>query len=151
MESNGALSSNVVVQVGIVVRDIDRAREVFSKVLGVPVPDVIETAGQETAHTVYRGQPTDARAKLAFFHTGTCAIELIEPIGGPSTWREQLENHGNSIHHIAFQIRGMDGAIRSLEALGAETVQRGDYTGGRYAYVDMTDAVGAVLELLEND
>ncbi|MEJ5170864.1 MAG: VOC family protein [Fimbriimonadales bacterium] len=151
MEANGALSSNVVVQVGIVVRDIDRAREVFAKVLGVPVPNVIETAGQETAHTVYRGQPSDARAKLAFFHTGQCAIELIEPIGGPSTWLEQLENHGNSIHHIAFQIRGMEEVIGSLEALGAQTVQRGDYTGGRYAYVEMTESIGAVLELLEND
>lgn len=151
MESKPILSSNVVVQVGIVVRDIDRARELFARILGTPVPEVIETSGRDQAHTVYRGQPTEARAKLAFFHTGQCAIELIEPIGGPSTWREQLENHGNSIHHIAFQIQGMDRTVGALEALGAEKVQSGDYTGGRYAYVDATDAVGAVLELLEND
>jgi catechol 2,3-dioxygenase-like lactoylglutathione lyase family enzyme len=151
MASDPVLNSNVVVQVGIVVRDIDRAREVFARILGTPVPEVIVTSGYDQAHTVYRGQSTEARAKLAFFHTGQCAIELIEPIDGPSTWREQLENHGNSIHHIAFQIQGMERTLEALRSLGGETVQRGDYTGGRYAYVDATEAVGAVLELLEND
>ena len=29
--------------------------------------------------------------------------------------------------------------------------QRGEYTGGRYAYHDATDALKVVLELLEND
>lgn len=149
-QSQGILGSNVVTQVGIVVADIDSARQSLAKVLGLPVPDVMVTGHQEEAHTVYRGQPTGARAKLAFFQTGQCVIELIEPLEGPSTWREQLEKHGNSIHHVAFQVKGMDQIIEGLEAEGGETVQRGDYTGGRYGYVDATSQFGAVIELLEN-
>jgi hypothetical protein len=30
-------------------------------------------------------------------------------------------------------------------------MQRGEYTGGRYAYVDTTAQLGTILELLEND
>jgi methylmalonyl-CoA/ethylmalonyl-CoA epimerase len=30
-------------------------------------------------------------------------------------------------------------------------VQKGEYTGGRYAYVDANAQLGCVLELLEND
>jgi hypothetical protein len=38
-----------------------------------------------------------------------------------------------------------------LDGKDISLLQRGDYTGGRYAYVDGTAQLGAVLELLEND
>jgi hypothetical protein len=41
--------------------------------------------------------------------------------------------------------------VAYLEAKGIPLLQRGDYTGGRYAYLDGTTRLGAVLELLEND
>jgi hypothetical protein len=54
------------------------------------------------------------------------------------------------VHHIAFTIQGMEGQLALLERKGMTTVQRGDYTGGRYAYVDAVPQLGVVLELLEN-
>jgi hypothetical protein len=38
-----------------------------------------------------------------------------------------------------------------LEAKGLSLVQRGEYPGGRYAYIDGNAQLGAILELLEND
>jgi hypothetical protein len=38
-----------------------------------------------------------------------------------------------------------------LAERGVELIQRGEYTGGRYAYCDALDELGLVLELLEND
>ncbi|HHX65119.1 MAG TPA: VOC family protein, partial [Chloroflexi bacterium] len=104
----------------------------------------------EQSHISYRGESTPARAKLAFFDLGQVRLELIEPVDGPSTWREFLDAHGQGIHHIAFTVRGMDDVLARLESIGGETVQRGDYVGGRYAYVDAVAGLGAVLELLEN-
>jgi 4-hydroxyphenylpyruvate dioxygenase-like putative hemolysin len=74
-------------------------------VLGLPRPDVIVTDDYEQARTVYRGQPSPARAKLAFFDMGQVKIELIEPIGDLSAWKETLNAKGEGIHHIAFQIK----------------------------------------------
>ena len=34
---------------------------------------------------------------------------------------------------------------------GMELLQKGEYTGGRYAYLDTTKAINTVVELLEND
>ncbi len=45
----------------------------------------------------------------------------------------------------------MEERIRELEELGLRLVQRGEYTGGRYAYLDGQRPFGAVIELLEND
>ena len=115
------------------------------------MPQIIITDTVDIAQTKYQGQPTTARAKLAFFHMGQVDIELIEPIGEPSTWKDQLDQHGASLHHIAFQVQGMRGKLDYLDANGIPLVQKGEYTGGRYAYVDANAQLGCILELLEND
>jgi len=149
-ESGKALGSQVICQVGLIVRDIERSSAAYADLLGVEVPEWSLTDAYELAHTEYRGQPTAARAKLAFFNLGQVSLELIEPVGAPSTWREHLETHGEGVHHIAFHIQGMDEQLTLLAERGMPAVQRGDYTGGRYAYVDAVPQLGVVLELLEN-
>ncbi|GFR39044.1 hypothetical protein PRECH8_23400 [Insulibacter thermoxylanivorax] len=57
--------------------------------------------------SMYNGEVTAARAKLAFFDMGSLQLELIEPDEHPSTWREHLDQHGEGVHHIAFQIQGV--------------------------------------------
>ena len=145
-----ALGSKIVCQIGLIVRDIERSSAAYADLFGVEAPQWSLTDPQESAHTRYRGQPTAARAKLAFFDLGGVSLELIEPLGAPSTWREFLETHGEGVHHIAFRIQGMDEQLAVLERKGMATVQRGDYTGGRYAYVDATAQLHVILELLED-
>jgi methylmalonyl-CoA/ethylmalonyl-CoA epimerase len=149
MENKG-LGTNVICQVGLIVRDIERSAEAYSRILGLPKPSVIVTDPAEIAHTRFRGQPTGAQAKLAFFDMGQASLELIEPIGGPSTWREFLDEKGEGVHHIAFVVKGTDQVVQHLAGHDVEVIQQGDYTGGRYTYVDSSAALGVILELLEN-
>ena len=144
------VGTNVICQVGLIVRDIERSIAVYSRVFGMPEPEVIVTDGPEIAHTRFKGEPTDARAKLAFFQMGQVSLELIEPIGGPSTWREFLDEKGEGVHHIAFFVKDTDEAVRFLDGEDISVVQQGDYTGGRYTYLDSASALGVALELLEN-
>ena len=72
-------------------------------------------------------------------------------MGGPSTWQEHLDAHGESVHHIAFEVQGMQDTLAYLAASDVPLLQKGEYTGGRYAYVDSDHMLGVVLELLEND
>lgn len=145
------LGTNTVTQIGLVVSNIEETVQAWSALLGVPAPDVLITDAVEVAHTEYRHQSSPARAKLAFFHLGQVDLELIEPIGEPSTWHDQLEAHGSSLHHIAFHVQGMPERIKALAEYGLPLIQRGDYTGGRYAYLDGNEQYGAIVELLEND
>ena len=145
------LGSTTVTQIGLVVPNIEEAVQAWSSLLGVDPPKIITTDPVEQAHTEYRQHPTPARAKLAFFPLGQVTLELIEPLGEPSTWQDQLTAAGPSLHHIAFQIKGMAERVAVLAEHGLPLVQRGDYTGGRYAYLDGQQKFGAVVELLEND
>ena len=149
MTDTSPLAKKPVCQVGFVVRNIDEAAATLSRLLDIPKPNVIVTDTPDKAKTVYRGAPTRARAKLAFFQIGDLSLELIEPFDGPSTWQEFLDKHGSGIHHIAFQIQGTDRAIAWLQDEGAKMVQQGHYTGGMYTYVEGPKSLPAVLELLE--
>ena len=142
---------STIVQIGIIVGDIETKAKAWSDILGVEHTPIRETDGYDQTQAEYDGQPTNARAKLAFFNFGQVQVELIEPIDGPSTWRDQLEQHGDSLHHIAFRIQGMGEKTAYLAAHGIPLVQKGEYTGGRYAYFDAVPQLGTILELLEND
>jgi hypothetical protein len=147
--SSNILGSEVIVQIGIVVKDIEKSAKEFSEIFNVPIPEIIITDEYEKAHTEYKGKPTNARAKLAFFNFKNIDIELIEPDNNPSTWREFLDAEGEGVHHIAVFVKGMDEKIEILKNFGMNVIQRGDFTGGRYAYIDSTSKLKIILELLE--
>ena len=149
MQERG-IGTNVICQIGLVVRDIERMAKVYADLFGMDMPNIITTDPEEIAHTKFRDAPTSARAKLAFFKMGDISLELIEPVGGPSTWKEFLDEHGEGVHHIALQIQGMERVLTFLAGKGISAIQRGDYTGGRYAYLDSAPSLGVILELLEN-
>ena len=146
------LGTNIVAQIGFLVHDIEKSARVFADFLGVEVPKIKLTDEPEKAQTRYKGKPSTARAKLAFFKVGpTIDLELIEPTMEPSTWRDDLNRKGEGVHHIAFVIKGMKDKIAKLEKNGMQLLQTGEYTGGRYAYLDATKDLKVILELLEND
>jgi methylmalonyl-CoA/ethylmalonyl-CoA epimerase len=142
-----------IVQIGLVVRDVEKTARAWAQLLGREVPEVIITEPQEKALTQYHGKPTKAQAKLAFLKFDNIVIEIIEPIGGPSTWQEFLDTEGEGVHHIAFEVKGMDEQIALLESKGQPLVHRGRWTGGSggaYAYIDSAPQLAVMLELLEN-
>ena len=149
MEQQG-IGTNIVTQIGLVVKDINKSIDLYSSILGLPKPQVVITDEYEKAQTNYKGQPSKARAKLAFFNMGQVQIELIEPMGEPSTWKDGLDDRGEGVHHIAFQIKDTGKVVQYLELKGVPMVQQGKYTGGMYTYMDATKPLGVVIELLEN-
>jgi methylmalonyl-CoA/ethylmalonyl-CoA epimerase len=139
-----------IVQIGVVVKDIEKASIAYADLLGVAVPKWSWTDTEDKAHTQFKGKPSSARAKLAFIELKNITLELIEPDRNPSTWREFLDTKGEGVHHIAFEIKGMDDKNGLLAKKGMPLLQKGDYEGGRYAYIDGTAKLGLILELLEN-
>ncbi len=130
-------------------RDIKQSIETYCLLLGVERPTLKQTGEPDKAKVEFGGEPTPARAQQAFFNVGGLRVELMQPDEHPSTWRETLDSRGEGLHHVAFDVPGLDEAVESLKALGMPVVQTGFYNGGRYAYVDSCAALGMMLELLE--
>jgi methylmalonyl-CoA/ethylmalonyl-CoA epimerase len=146
------LGTKVVTQIGILVNDINETSQQYADFLGVENPGFVITNVYDETRTEFKGLPTMARSKLAFFKVGeNLSIELIEPDHEPSTWRESLDKNGEGVHHIAFVVNGMQGKILKLEKNNMPLLQKGEYKGGRYAYVDCIRNLKVIVELLEND
>lgn len=144
------LGSTTVAQIAILVRNIDEAAMKYAKILGLPVPKIIVTEPGLQTNMTFKGQPSNAQAKLAFFQLGQVQLELIEPMGGKSTWQDALDRKGEGFHHMAFWVEGMQKSVDFLKAKGIHMIHRGDMGEGQYAYFDAEQELGIILELLEN-
>lgn len=149
--ANPILGNNLCTQIGILVNDIEKSAEDFAKFFGVPVPPIGITGEFENANTQFQGSPSPARTKQAFFDIGpNIQIELLEPDHEPSTWRQDLDANGEGVHHIAFNVNGMEKCIEVCESQDMKLIQRGKWDTGHYAYLDAKDTLKMTIELLEN-
>ena len=147
---NSVLGTTVCAQIGILCHDLIKTADAYSALLGMNYT-ISESSVQEIAKTEYMGRPTAARCRQAFFKVGDAIeIELIEPDHEPSTWRHDLDEKGEGVHHIAFWVKGTDEMILKLNGMGMNLVQKGGWPGGRYAYLDANPQLKVVLELLEH-
>ena len=151
---SGLFNTSTLAQVGFIVRDLEATRKSFAQLLGVPEPPICDGGEFEvTGTTVYGQAAPRANCRMAFFDVGpNIQIELIEPNGEHSVWQEFLDEHGEGMHHLAFQTRNTDEKIAALKAQGIECIQRGKYGdgGGQYAYFDARDTLKCFLESLES-
>ncbi|MCL2058252.1 MAG: VOC family protein [Oscillospiraceae bacterium] len=151
---SGIIDTNIMTQVGFVVRDVEASRKKFAEFFGVEPPPISDSGKYEVTGTVVNGKPApEASCKMAFFRVGqNVSIELIEPNGAKSTWQDFLDEHGEGIHHIAFGVKGMDEKIQACESFGMKCLQRGKYgnASGEYAYMDAGADLKCIVELLEN-
>ena len=80
-----------VLQIAFVVDDIDKHLAMFARLFGVEKPGSTVTGSHEETQSSYRGEPTEGRARVGYIPLENILLEFIEPIGGPSVWRDCLE------------------------------------------------------------
>ncbi|MDD9271886.1 VOC family protein [Paenibacillus sp. GCM10023248] len=145
---NTILGTTLVCQIAMIVRDVEKATSRFAELLGVPAPPIIMANEDGKDTVIYMGQPTEGRVRLSFFRMENTVIEFIEPTEDPTTWKDFLETKGPGVHHIAFKAKNkMLETASKLEEFGFPLIQHGD----KYAYVESTDDLGVILELLDID
>ena len=146
------LGSNKVMQVAVVVKDIETTKKKYAQFFEVDVPATITSGDYEITKTEYKGQPAPkAACKMAFFNAGGLTLELIEPNGEPSTWQDFLDEKGEGLHHIAFEVEDTDKAIEKAKTMGMTLQQRGKYGngGGEYSYLESPD-LKIIIETLQS-
>lgn len=151
MGKENVLGTDVVVHIALVVNDIEKTSQAYANFFGIEVPKAQWTPPYEESRVELRGKPVEARALHCFFKIGNLEVELIQPDEHPSIWREHLEKHGEGFHHIALVVNGLKHIIADMESKQMPLLQRGEYQGGRYAYMDTVDELKLMIELLEND
>ena len=149
----GIIGTHLVAQVGFIVKDIETTKRKWAEFLGMDVPETQPCGDYEITRTEYEGKPApEADSLLAFFDVGPgLQIELIQPNEAPSTWRKFLDEHGEGMHHLAFQVRDSKTQVDRAEAAGLRLIQHGIYGdgSGEYNYLDAPE-LKCIVELLES-
>jgi hypothetical protein len=140
------------IQIGVVVRDLDRSMEALSKVFGIGPFRVVDcpAEGREDQQFCH-GEPCRYRTRQAFADLGTVELELIEPVEGRTIWAEFLATRGPGIHHIRFNVpdEGAVSGYLATHGIGKTQEGAGIRAGSYWANYATEDLVGFIIEILQ--
>lgn len=140
-------------QVAVVVADIDRAMERYVEELGIGPWSVYTFSPGWIQDMTFRGKEQGYTMILALAQVGGVMYELIQPVEGPSSYEEFLNERGEGLHHLGYFVDDIDEAIREMEGKGFPLLQSGRGFGtegdGAYAYFETEGALGHIIEAIE--
>ena len=125
--------------VAIVVKSIEEARATYVDVLGM--------GATEPEHVA------DQKVNVLVLFAGTQRIELVEPASEDSPVSGFLEKRGGGMHHLAWRVDDVAGAIATLEARGVRMIDRAPRPGSHgttIAFVHPKATGGVLMELVED-
>ena len=141
-----------ITRIGFVVNDIEQSAKSWAELLEMDVPEIMLSAPLDEAHTIYKEKSTDAQAKLAIFQLENITIELIEPIGDDSTWKEALDEKGEGIHHICYEVDDIVAEVASAKAKGLEVLgEIRPGAEGKTAFLHPRDTHGVLVEFVQKE
>lgn len=140
-------------QVCIVCRDVDACSKRWAAALGVAPPVIRTTKPGPEVKELYRGKPSTGQARIANIRLGQVTLELLQPVGPDTSWKDVLDQKGESVHHIAFSVQDVDKTVKRFESLGMPVWHQGRFDGdnGTYTYMDGTHSLGVIVELLHTE
>ena len=134
------------VQVCVVVKDLQKSMERYWN-LGIGPWAIYTFQSPELSNTTLHGKPAKYSMKIAVAMIGNLMWELVQPLEGPSTYKEFLEQKGEGVHHVQLAVDNFDQTIAALEKKGIGVLMKGDWKGLSYAYLDTEKELGAILEI----
>ena len=137
-----------VVEIAIVTRDHKRTMEGLWR-LGIGPWQIHTFSPENVANQTYRGQPSPFVLKVCFAQVGGMIWELMEPVSGATIFADFLEQHGEGIHHLAFDCNNIlfEERLAEFERRGFPLVQSGSWMGrNHFAFFETEHATTTCFE-----
>lgn len=144
--SNGFLGN--LVEVCIATRDHRRTMEGLVR-LGIGPWRVYTFTPENVAGQTYNGEPAPFSLKVCFAQGKNVIWELMQPLGGPSIVEDFLREHGEGIHHLAFDCENvpLERRIAAFAERGFPLAQSGRWLDqNAFAFFGTEGATSAVFE-----
>ena len=140
------------VQIGIIVRDLDETVRKLTEIFGLgPFRTITYPPADRTDIALtYRGEPGHFSHRIAFAELGSIELEIVQPLEGESGLTEFLEQHGEGIHHIRFNVPELEPVLAYLGGQGINPLMTGSglRPGTRWVMLDTAEQIGFVVEVM---
>ncbi|MCX6829242.1 MAG: methylmalonyl-CoA epimerase [candidate division Zixibacteria bacterium] len=126
--------------IGIAVADMEKAIDVFTRLLGSKPSQISELAAQ--------------KVKIAFFPGmgGSGDIELVAPLGEGSTVKKFIQKNGEGLHHLCIKVSNIDAKLKELAEQGYRLIDDNPRIGAgghKIAFIHPSSLSGVLVELEE--
>jgi len=140
-------------QVGTVVADLDAAMAYYEDILGIGPFTVFDFIPE---HHWCEGRPcpVELRIGIAELAPGV-ALELVEPVAGDAPHQWFLDEYGEGLQHIGYEVENYDEWLDHFVSKGIDPIplQNAEFNLGdglrRAAYLKTDVVGGVVIELIE--
>ncbi|MBW2368568.1 MAG: VOC family protein [Deltaproteobacteria bacterium] len=129
-----------IIHLGIMAKAMEPVKKLYQDTLGLPL-------GHEE---LYEGT-----VDISFLPVGDSSVEIFadNPVTGTGDVTQEIEElGGEGIHHVAFEVDDLDGALDELKAKNVP-IREGDPRPGahdtRIAFLDISATHGVLIELVE--
>ena len=125
--------------VGIAVASLDEAIPTWERLLGATA----------SAREVVANQ----KVEVVFIGSGSSRVELLAPLRPNSPVAQFLEKRGPGMHHVAFQVPDLAGALDELRSEGyllIDELPREGAHGRNIAFLHPRAVGGVLVELVES-
>ena len=127
-----------ITHVGIAVRDAKSTAQLFDNLLGLKTEKECELPA----------------LKLAFLPVGESSLELVEPQNPDVPAARFIEEKGEGLHHIAFEVEDIAAEVARLKGLGIKflnDVLRQGPLGEMLVFIDPAQTGGVLVELAQHE
>lgn len=124
--------------IGIAVKSIDAGIEFWSNIVGFKLHGITQVEAQ--------------KVKVAVLEGVGVKIELIESTSPDSPIMKFIENRGEGLHHICFEVKNIESALSELKANGIKLIDESPRLGAfgkKIAFLHPSSCCGVLIEIAE--
>ena len=133
------VSTDLVHHIGIAVADLDESIELYGSLFGLkPGPIIVRE---------------DVGVRGCFVPVGETNLELLEGTSADSLITVHINQKGEGLHHVCFEVDEIAEKLKTLDALGinlVDKVPRTGLMGGDIGFLHPSAAHGVLIELAQH-
>jgi catechol 2,3-dioxygenase-like lactoylglutathione lyase family enzyme len=130
--------------ISIVVRDAEKAQKYYESI-GIG-PWVEYPPMKEYVNINVPDEDGFYNLKIKCVQIGPIQLQLVEPGQGDSLYRDHLEEKGEGVFHIGFEVNDIGTIDSRIEAMGLNVLSSGRRENGSgFSYLDTASDAGVVL------
>jgi len=140
-----------IVQIGILVRDLQKSMERYWETLGIGPWDVYTFSSDTVREFTLYGQSVEAPFKfmIALAKFGGVQFELLQPVEGKTVYDSFLEERGEGLHHIKEKVADgeIEQTLEKYKQKGINVIQSGKCGPDAFYYLNTESRLGIIYEI----
>ncbi|MDO8490736.1 MAG: VOC family protein [Dehalococcoidia bacterium] len=136
--------------VGFLVDDVRKTADFYVSAFGIGPFRTWEVGFFDVR--VRGGAPQSFTTRISLARMGEAELELVEshPMAGNAAFFDEVKRETvGCMHHLAFTVPNLEEAVAGFKQAGIDVLMAGQFTGGRFAYLDSEAKTGILYELME--